>query len=164
MTRKLFEQVWPFPLFQFYCHLPFGGFVPIHCQLAELGQSGYRRIAQATRVYIDALDSELKELFLMVRSTVIEAAPGLNEEIKWKNCLTYSQERNIIQTVVGKQHISLIFFDGVKLKDPDGLQEGEGNKTRTAKITAKNFKPKALAKLVKQAVLISKRDALNPGI
>lgn len=105
--------------------------------------------------YLQSLDPGLKDLFILIRETVLNACPELDEDIKWKNCLTYSHKKNIIQTVVGKQHISLIFFEGMKLNDPDGILEGSGSKTKTAKITDQNFKPKALAKLVKQAVKLS---------
>jgi hypothetical protein len=75
----------------------------------------------------------------------------LSEDIKWRNCLTYALEKNLIQTVLGKQHITLIFFDGVNLKDPRGLLDGDGAKTRSARFAALPVPEKALSDLVKQA-------------
>lgn len=107
--------------------------------------------------YLEALEGHpLADLFLEIRKTVLKAVPGLVEDIKWRNCLTYAAEKNLIQTVLGKQHITLIFFDGVALKDPKGLLEGDGAKTRSARFDALPLPEKALIDLVKQAAKASK--------
>jgi hypothetical protein len=62
----------------------------------------------------------------------------------------YGITKNHIQTVVGKGKISLIFFEGVALKDKYGLLEGDGNKARTLRITSPDFNRKALQNYVKQ--------------
>lgn len=107
--------------------------------------------------YLESLEEHLlAELFLEIRKIVLGAVPGLAEDIKWRNCLTYSLEKNLIQTVLGKQHITLIFFEGASLKDPKGLLEGDGAKTRSARFDALPIPEKALADLVKQAAKVSK--------
>jgi len=63
-----------------------------------------------------------------------------------------------IQTVVGKGKISLIFFEGVSLKDAYGLLEGEGNKVRTLRITSSDFSKKALEDYVKQTLNTDKTE------
>ena len=102
--------------------------------------------------YIESLDREIAALFLEIRSTVLAAGPSFNESIKWKNCLVYGTTRNHIQTVVGKGKVSLIFFDGVSLKDSYGLLEGDGNKARTMRILSMDFNKKALTDYVKQTL------------
>jgi hypothetical protein len=102
--------------------------------------------------YIDALPAHIQPLFINVRETILTAEPSLNEAIKWCDCLTYERGRNIIQTVVGKDKISLIFFDGIDLDDPAGLLEGEGKRVRTMRVTSKTFDKHALRSYVKQAV------------
>jgi hypothetical protein len=105
--------------------------------------------------YLHSLETPLKDLFFQIRESVLDAAPAAAEDIKWKNCLVYSGKKNMIQTVLGKEHISLIFFEGKQLLDPANLLEGEGNKTRTAKLTKENFKPAVLKALVKQAAKLA---------
>lgn len=61
----------------------------------------------------------------------------------------------IRKTVLGKKHITLIFFDGVALKDAKGLLEGDGTKTRSARFDALPLPEKALSDLVKQAAKAS---------
>lgn len=101
--------------------------------------------------YIENLGDDIAPLFLDVRSTVLAAGP-FNESIKWKNCLVYGTTMNHIQTVVGKGKVSLIFFDGVSLKDKFGFLEGDGNKARTMRITSLDFNKKALTDYVKQTL------------
>jgi len=102
--------------------------------------------------YINSLPEEIAPLFLEVRSCVLAAGPSFNESIKWKNCLVYGTAKNHIQTVVGKGKISLIFFEGISLKDKYGLLEGEGNKARTMRINSPDFNKKALTDYVKQTL------------
>ena len=102
--------------------------------------------------YIDNLSADIAPLFLQVRACVLEAAPDLNESIKWKDCLVYGTSKNHIQTVVGKGKISLIFFDGVSLQDEYGLLEGDGKKARTMRIKSPDFNQEALQDYVRQAL------------
>lgn len=102
--------------------------------------------------YIENLDEAILVLFLEIRATILAAGPVFNESIKWKNCLVYGTTKNHIQTVVGKGKVSLIFFEGVALKDAYGLLEGDGNKARTMRITTADFNKKALTDYVKQTL------------
>jgi hypothetical protein len=102
--------------------------------------------------YIDNLSAEIASLFIEVRACILNAAPDLNESIKWKDCLVYGMTKNHIQTVVGKGKISLIFFDGVALQDEYGLLEGDGKKARTMRIKSPEFNREALQAYVQQAV------------
>jgi len=103
--------------------------------------------------YIDnEVPEHLKELFIKLRATILSVNSDLDEAIKWKNCLTYAVKKNMIQTVVGKDKISLIFFEGAQLNDPKGLLEGDGKKTKTGKFSTTDFDSEALKNLVKQAI------------
>lgn len=102
--------------------------------------------------YIENLDQTIAPLFLEIRECVLTAGPSFNESIKWKNCLVYGTTKNHIQTVVGKGKVSLIFFEGISLKDKYGLLEGEGNKARTMRINSPDFNKKALTEYVKQTL------------
>lgn len=102
--------------------------------------------------YIDDLNEEITPLFLEIRACILDAEPAFNESIKWKDCLVYGTTKNHIQTVVGKGKISLIFFEGVSIKDEFGLLEGEGKKTRTMRIRSLDFNKEALKYYVHQTV------------
>lgn len=105
--------------------------------------------------YISNLPESVKELFLSIRETILSAQSDLNESIKWKNCLVYATTRNIIQTVVGKDKVSLIFFDGISITDRFGHLAGDGKQTRTMRITALEYDKVALTDYVSQAVAIN---------
>lgn len=106
--------------------------------------------------YITSLDRDIAPLFLDIRETVLAAGPSFNESIKWKNCLVYGTTKNHIQTVVGKGKVSLIFFEGISLKDKYGLLEGDGNKARTLRITSPAYNKKALQDYVRQTLKVDK--------
>ena len=106
--------------------------------------------------YIDQLGSE-KNLFLKIREVILEVEPNLDESIKWKNCLVYATTKNIIQTVVGKNKVSLIFFEGASFIDNWSLLTGEGNKTRTMRIENMEFNIQALQNYVQQAIAASRK-------
>lgn len=110
----------------------------------------------AVNDYIETLEDAIRPLFLSVRETILAAQPGLTEAIKWRNCLTYSAGRNLIQTVVGKGKISLIFFDGIEIDDPAGLLEGDGKRVRTMRITSSDFDRGALHSYVDQAARLGR--------
>ena len=80
------------------------------------------------------------------------AVPDLGEDIKWKNCLTYSQKKKLIQTVVGKDKVTLIFLDGIHIPDPNGLLDGDGKKARSVRFYDLQFSKPGLSNLVLEAV------------
>ena len=101
--------------------------------------------------YIDTVDEKLKSTFIEVRETILKACPNFEEAIKWKNCLTYNAKKNAIQTVVGKEQITLIFFEGAAMEDKYEVLEGDGKKTRSYRIAPKKLNKATLKALVKQA-------------
>ena len=113
----------------------------------------YTRSAnQTVNEYIDALPPAIRPLFIVIRETILAEEPSLSEAIKWRDCLTYATPKNIIQTVVGKAKVSLIFFDGIEINDPGGLLEGDGKRVRTMRITSREFDKTALRSYVRHAI------------
>lgn len=108
--------------------------------------------------YIEDLPPSVQNLFIGVRELILNSKVSLSESIKWKDCLVYTSKRNIIQTVTGKDKVSLIFFDGINIKDTYGILEGEGKKTRTMRIKSLDFNGEALQDYVKQAIKIAEGD------
>ena len=98
--------------------------------------------------YLNNLD-RLQDRFLPIRDTMLSAAPQLNEDITWKDCLMYSLgKKNLIQTVLGKDKISLIFHSGAALEHNDGWLEDDGRETRPVRFLLDDFDHKILAKIV----------------
>jgi hypothetical protein len=113
-----------------------------------------RATKAAVNNYLQALPEDMEEFFLSIRDVVLAAAPSAREEIKWKNCLTYViAEKNAIQTVLGKDKVTLIFHQGELIRDTYDLLEGEG-KVRSYRITKESFNKAALKNYVKQVVAL----------
>jgi hypothetical protein len=108
--------------------------------------------------HIESLDAAIKPLFLDVRETILQAKPGLDQAIKWGNCLTYSAGTNVIQTIVGKNKVSLVFFQGTSLDDPKGLLTGKGKEVRTMRVISPDFDRDELQSFVRQAVRLARAD------
>lgn len=103
--------------------------------------------------YLASIDDALKDRFQIIRKTILEAGPSLSQDIKWKNCLTYILgSKNLIQTVVGKDKISLIFHNGASIEDDSGLLEGDGKRTRTVRFLDDNIDVSVLSSLVKKSI------------
>ena len=107
---------------------------------------------QKVNDYISGLGSPHQDWVIRLRETAYEVEPGLKEDIKWRNCLVFTTKKNLTQLVVGKQHMTLIFFEGIQLADPKGLLEGDGNKTRNVKITSLDADWEGIGELIRQAV------------
>ena len=110
---------------------------------------------QLVNEYLDALDPSIAPLFVSVRDDILDAGVDLDEAIKWKDCLVYSTSKNLIQTVLGKGKISLIFFDGLAIDDGRGLLEGDGKTTRTFRITESDYDTEALQSYVRAAAALA---------
>jgi hypothetical protein len=107
--------------------------------------------------YLKQLEGPQKEIVLQLREIVMRTNKSITEDIKWKNCLTFMYGgKNIIQTVVGKNHTTFIFFDGTKLKDPHKLLFGEGKTVRSARFPITDINSKAVQDLVQQAIALHK--------
>ena len=57
--------------------------------------------------------------------------------------------------MLGKDKVSLIFFDGVELDDPAGHLEGDGQRVRTMRLRDLDFDREALRSYVEQAVRLA---------
>jgi hypothetical protein len=102
--------------------------------------------------YLDELDLPIRKLVKSVRRNVLEAAPELEEIIKWGNP-AYEKNGLVCAIVPHKDHVNLQFFSGKDLSDPDEILEGTGKSMRHVKISgSSNIKDESLRALVKVAV------------
>jgi uncharacterized protein YdeI (YjbR/CyaY-like superfamily) len=80
--------------------------------------------------YIDRSDKWPKEMKAL-RPTLLEA--GLTEEIKWNQPCYCHEGKNIAILQEMNDFLSLMFFKGALLEDPDGVLEDQGENTRSAR-------------------------------
>ena len=102
---------------------------------------------EAVAAWIDGLDDAQRGPVMEIRALILGADPAITEDIKWRNTLVFADRKNLIQTVVGKQHTTFIFFDGALLEDPAGLLEGDGKTNRSVRIAGPDFDRAALKAL-----------------
>lgn len=115
--------------------------------------------SQLVNDYIDEVDPAIAPLFVAVRESILSSGVELTESIKWKDCLVFSTSKNLVQTVLGKGKVSLIFFDGVAIDDGRGYLEGEGKTARTFRITSPDYDAAALQSYVRAAAAWVERGA-----
>lgn len=108
------------------------------------------------------LDGHTPEVIALVASLcdmVRNAAPELREEGKtgWGN-ITYKGKGVVCAVMPYKRYVSLHFYKGTSLSDPDGLLEGSGKALRHVKI----YKPEdihveKLTKMIQEAVKLDSK-------
>ncbi len=87
-----------------------------------------------------------------LRTFVKNAEPGLAEAVKWGNGCWVNGKGPVAYVYSAKGYVQFGFFHGAKLKDPNGLLEGNGKYVRHTKVRAPSeIDKKAFAALLKQA-------------
>ena len=83
--------------------------------------------------WLQVLAPDLREIASLLRDVVLKAAPDLDETIKWGN-LVYQRKGLVCYLAATKGYISLGFFKGASLADPEGVLEGKSKKLRHIKV------------------------------
>ena len=105
--------------------------------------------------FIAALDPAQRELVDGLRQLIKRAAPKIHESIKWK-MPCFEQDGLVCAIMAAKKHVSLGFYKGARLSDPDGLLEGTGTKLRHIKVrTPKHIHKAQFTGWIKQAVRLN---------
>ena len=113
---------------------------------------GMKAKGKDVQSYVDAIEPGKRALVEALRKFVRREAPQLTEQIKWGN-LCWIGKGNVCWIIVYKDHVDFGFFNGAKLKDPEGLLEGTGKGLRHVKVReSKDIRPKEFAALLKQAL------------
>ncbi|HKZ59221.1 MAG TPA: DUF1801 domain-containing protein [Candidatus Thermoplasmatota archaeon] len=113
---------------------------------------GMKAKGKDVQSYVDAIETGKRALVEALRKFVRREAPQLLEQIKWGN-ICWIGKGNVCWIIVYKDHVDFGFFNGAKLKDPEGLLEGTGKGLRHVKVReSKDIRPKEFAALLKQAL------------
>ena len=86
-----------------------------------------------TDSWLAALEPPLRRLAEALRCLIIEAHPGMTETIKWGNPV-FEREGKVCYLAATRAYVSLGFFNGAALSDPEGILEGTGKKMRHVKV------------------------------
>jgi hypothetical protein len=119
-----------------------------------------KHVANAPLLITEAFEKMppgIKPMCIKLRALVHEAEPAIIEDWKWGP--NFYLEGKVCNVWGFKQHASIVFFNGVNMKDPKGLfnsgHDNSGN--RTIKFTdIKEIKDKDIIAYVKEAVKLNK--------
>ncbi len=98
--------------------------------------------------------TEVQEICLALRKVIKEAAPELQEEVKWGwGNIVYKRSGIICAISPYSYHVNLNFYQGFRLSAPPGVLEGNGRELRHVKLqTIDDIRPDLLADLIRQAM------------
>lgn len=83
--------------------------------------------------WVAALEEPLRQIGEALRRLILRADPELKESIKWGNPV-YEKKEKVCYLAATRAYVSLGFFSGAGLSDPDQLIEGTGKKMRHVKV------------------------------
>jgi hypothetical protein len=100
--------------------------------------------------------TEVQDICLALRKAIKEAAPDLQEEVKWGwGNIVYKRSKEICAISPYSYHVHLNFYQGVRLSAPSGVLEGNGRELRYIKLqSVEEVNPDLLAGLLRQAVAL----------
>jgi hypothetical protein len=105
--------------------------------------------------WIERLKPEPRAIAAAFHKLVMAAVPSMESGLKW-GMPFYSKGGMLGGIMVAKQHVSLFFVKGAKLKDPKKLLTGSGKTMRAIRVTSPKEIPAAAVKaFVKQAAKLN---------
>jgi len=106
--------------------------------------------------WMRALEEPLIQVGQALRGLILEADPELKESIKWGNPV-YEKAGKVCYLAATKAYVSLGFFNGAMLLDPDQLIEGTGKKMRHIKVRhLGDIRHRQFTAWVKEAVALNR--------
>lgn len=93
-----------------------------------------------------------QSIIRVLRRFVKRAAPQLEESVKWGNGCWVKGKDPVAYVYSARDHVQFGFFRGAKLRDPEGLLQGEGKFVRHIKLSRQaDFDEEAFQALLRQA-------------
>ena len=109
--------------------------------------------------WMSEVGQELRSVAEALRQLVLQADPKLTETIKWGNP-TYERAGKVCYLAVGKAYVSLGFFNGAALTDPEGLIEGTGRKMRHIKVRrVEDIRSEQFTTWVREAISLNRSES-----
>jgi len=105
--------------------------------------------------YMAKLSDDQRVVAEALRAAVLAAAPGARESVKWGQPV-YDVDGPFAALKAYPKHVTLTFWRGAALADPDGMLEGDGERMRHVRFTG----PEAIDTAAVQA-LVREAAALN---
>jgi hypothetical protein len=113
------------------------------------------------KAWLDALNPEIRQLVLALRSVVRRAVPHAEESLVWGS-ISYHRpliggrvKGAVCQIVVKRAKVRLDFIHGIRLDDPSGLLQGDRVSKRFVPIdTTKAAKRPEVAALIREAAAL----------
>ena len=94
--------------------------------------------SKTTDTWIAALEPNQRSIAMALRRLILDTCPELTETIKWGNPVYelpgFQQAGKVCYLAATKAYVSLGFFNGAELTDPEGIIEGNGKKMRHVKV------------------------------
>ena len=104
--------------------------------------------------WISEQDPALRQIAESLRGIILGADPELRESIKWGNPV-YERRGRICYLSATERYVSLGFFSGASLADPERRIEGTGKKMRHVKVRAlEDIDTEQFASWLSQAVAL----------
>ena len=105
--------------------------------------------------YFDTLGPDQRETAQALQRAVLEAAPDLNQAVKWGNLVFMADRQNLLAIVAHKGHANLQVFNGAALAGDFPQLEGTGKGLRHLKCRYRQPVDTALVgQLVRAAVRV----------
>jgi hypothetical protein len=130
-----------------------------------MDSGGSNMKAKSVDSYISGLDGWQSEVVISLRKIILAAAPDVKEAWKWSEPV-YEANGPVCAMKAFKDHVTLTFWRGADIPDPQGLLEGDGAKMRHVKLSSpKDVNRKALEQMVKTGVRLNheKGDPTKAG-
>lgn len=93
-----------------------------------------------------------------LRALTQEAAPGVTEAIKWGQPVFELNGGPLGYFKAHSQHVTLGFWRGAELPDPEGLLESSGSMMAHVKIRGPDLPADALKAFIRAAAALNRRD------
>ena len=103
------------------------------------------------------MESPLREIAEALVQTVIGSDPELIDSIKWGNPV-FEKQGLVCYLAAAKAYVSIGFFNGAALPDPEGHLEGTGKKMRHIKVrNLRDIHVELLSSWVQEAVTLNQQ-------
>ncbi|PIE52020.1 hypothetical protein CSA37_08655 [Candidatus Fermentibacteria bacterium] len=105
--------------------------------------------------FIDNLENDKSNLVSKLRVLASGLSDAPKEDIKWNALCLFKGNRAFVGIMPYKKYVSVIFDQGAKLSDPNGILEGRGKQMRHIKIyQERDIHDKEVARFIKESYLL----------